>query len=425
MITDYTYNAQFIKYPNPKEFKIERKEAIEIKMNEEIIFDNDKKFFKFEYINDTDEEQTLYLSFNSEEDFDIILYLPESDKIERIPYYDRWARWDNGYSFILTNQGIYYIEFDGRIDSDKSVNTFSIFISGKILDTIDLNQKMYYKNLKFETSYKLNPSLIKVNNLIDDRYVFFTYKILDSYYDATHFNNPYTICNDNTEECSYDVKTYKFLKNNNYTIYLSFVSEINNSEKYYFPSYIFFPIFEDTIEEKEEGFYSFTEPKIYTIHLEELKDLCVLFINTDKVYSTINEDFSLENLKDYSFQEIRNYDYYYGNYVNYGYNYIILIILPEIGEYLTQFIIANNELMLSNPGDYTIPAGKNTIIYFDISRYENNLLYNSNYKQNLEEEEEEMDYINPLSFYNTIVTFSSPIENMILFSGYETKKKIL
>ena len=235
MITDYTYNAQFIKYPNPKEFKIERKEAIEIKMNEEIIFDDDKKLFKFEYINDTDEEQTLYLSFNSREDFDIILYLPESEKIERISY----DRWNNDNSFVLTNQGIYYIEFDGRIDSDKSVNTFSIFISGKILDTIDLNQKMYYKNLKIETFSKLNPSLIKVNNLIDDRYVFFTYKILDSYYGAT-YNNPYTICNDNTEECSYDVKTYKFLKNNNYTIYLSFVSNKNNYEKkYYFPSLYF------------------------------------------------------------------------------------------------------------------------------------------------------------------------------------------
>ena len=149
-------------------------------MNEEIIFDNDKKFFKFEYINDTDEEQTLYLSFNSREDFDIILYLPESDKIERIPYYDRWARWDNDYSFVLSNQGIYYIEFDGIIDYFRNVNKFSIFISGKILDTIDLNQKMYYKNLKLETFSRLNPSLIKVNNLIDDRYVFFTYKILDS-----------------------------------------------------------------------------------------------------------------------------------------------------------------------------------------------------------------------------------------------------
>ena len=426
IIDECLFLNMVIKYLEPIEFKLERKEAFEIKANEIISFDNSTKLFKFEYIKETDEEQILYISFNSREDFDIILYEPESDTIQKQSY-DYWEKYN---TFVIKKQGIYYIEFDGNIYSFLTENTFFIFISGNIIDRIDLSQRMYFNNLKIETKISLNPCSIKVNNLTEDRYVYFTYKIFDYY--NSDLNNPYTICNDNTEECTSNIVTYKFLKNNNYTIHLNFIYEKNSYEvKYYFPAYFFFPIFEDTVEVKEEGFYSFKVPKIYVIDLKKYEKpfFYVTFKNQDKVYSSyIENSFSLEELNNYSLREIYYYAYY-DSRLAYYYNNIVIIIIPEIGDNPTQFIIANNELSISKSGEYTIPAGKNAIIYFNIDKYSNNY-YSSNYKsenylgENKEEEEEDEDYyINPLTFFNRIDTFSSPDKNMILFSGLEVKEK--
>ena len=119
--------------------------------------------------------------------FRIILYYPESDKIQNEFYYDS----DKYITFPLTTQGVYYIEFYGTLKKLWE-NSFSIFISGEILDTIDLKKNYYHRQSKIKLDRMLNPYLIKVNNLTDDRYVYFSFD-LEAYseYYTNYFQNPF------------------------------------------------------------------------------------------------------------------------------------------------------------------------------------------------------------------------------------------
>ena len=100
--------------------------------------------------------------------------------------------------------------------------------SGSIIGTIDLSRKIYYNNIKIETKIQSNSSMIKVNNLTEDKYVFFSYKVIDQNYKT--FSNPFKICEDNNNNtnnnsCAENIVFYKFTKEKNYTIYIDFVTE--------------------------------------------------------------------------------------------------------------------------------------------------------------------------------------------------------
>ena len=422
IIDEMIFYNQVIKYSNPTEFKIERDEYIEIKPDEIISFSNNKKFFKFEFMKESDEEQVLYFLIDSSEYFDIILYGTESDIIQRVEYEGH----EIPPSFILRNEGTYYIEFFGRISSYLTANIFSIFISGSVIDRIDLSEKMYYKRLKLVSNINLNPSMIKVNNITEDRYAFFTYTILKYFLSFDELKNPFKICNDNTGECSSEIVAFKFLKNNNYTIYLYFI--YNDLNKYYsFPCYLFFPVFEDIIIDKPEGLYSFKEPKIFIFNFTEIEEsakIYVTFINQDKAYDFfIKDNFSFEVLNNNKLVEIYGRFKDYIGYENY-YKYIVIVITPKIGENPTQLIISNNILYISKSGDYLIPAGKRSIIYLDIDHNGNNRYNPVESEEEEEEEEKPKDYyINPLDFYNRIATLSSPEKIMLLFDGVEVQEK--
>ena len=404
IIDECLFTSAKIKYSNPIEFTPRKLNAIKIKTGEKFDLDDDKMLYKFEYKNNNIfEEQTLYFSINSYGEFTIIFYYPELDKIQT-EFHDRS---DKCITFPLTTQGVYYIEFYGSLKKSWE-NSFSIFISGEILDTIDLKKSYYYKQIKAELDRMLNPYLIKVNNLTDDRYVYFSFD-LEAYseYYPDSFYNPFTICNDDTGNCTKDTEDiviYKFLKNNNYTIYINFTCEMRGygDTIYYFPRYYFFPIFDDIVQLKDKGFYIFSDPRIYIINFKNFEKFYVIFNNKRKVFeSFIENEFSIEYLKDYSLEEVRYFTFYDEITCQYsGYKYLVLLIMPDLGDNPTQLIIANENLYIAESGDITIPAGKNYLINFELTS-----------------EEEDYYDVNPLTLLNTIVTISSPIKNMLLFTG--------
>ena len=267
--------------------------------------------FKFEYIKESEEKQELYLVFDTSDSFEIILYPPESDKIQKIDN-------DDELPFTLKEEGFYYFEFFKRNGGNFSGDVF-VFITGSIIDRIDLSKKIYYK-------IQLKPVTIKVTNITDDRYVFFTYKILDKY----PKNNPYKIFNDNSGECTSEIVSYKFFKNNNYTIYINFIYS-SLYDYYFFPYCFFFPIFEDTVEDKDVGIYSLNEPKLYIINFTKSENTIfyVGFRNQYKVYSFYaRNSFSLDDLNSYLLSEVQSYDHFYRS----GGNYLGFMVIPEMGE---------------------------------------------------------------------------------------------
>jgi hypothetical protein len=149
---------------------------------------------------------------------------------------------------------------------------------------------------------KTNPDLIKVINLKEDRYVFFDYKV-DGYYIE---NNPFVICNDNNDECSENIKIYQFLKENNYTIKIYAVPEDSSYPNiYYYVSYSFFPIFENTFKYIEQGYYEFSGLQIFAINMENKIEAYILRENIDTIYYSISEkDFTIDNLKDHNLVSI-------------------------------------------------------------------------------------------------------------------------
>ena len=401
IIEEAIARTNLIYYSGPKEFKLEKSnEAKEIKLEEEMYFDLEKSnYFKFEYNKESD-NQTLYFFSNSKEEFYIILFQNDNYNYNVLKYNKNR---DNIFKMFLS--GVYYIKLVGNKNYANIVNTFNIFITGGIIDTIDFSKKMYKKNFNFNFKLMPNPLIIKVNNLTENRNVYL--------HNNSYPTNPLEICNDNTNECTDSLFIYKFLKNNNYTIYVTPIPYDNYN--YYFPSYLFLPILKENVEEKEEGYYILPEPKIYTINLEINDYLFITFKNEQIVYLSLAEKkISLENFNNISFEVMLPNRYFYKNE---SYKYAVLITIPSFNnENQTAFIITNKLLNLTKPGEYIIQKGENPIIYYKIDLLSNNLIYKN-------EEEEEYQQ-NPLSFYNTLITFSSPIKNMkIIFSSLEPKEQ--
>ena len=195
IIDESLFTKEAIQYYQPVEFKLEQKVAKEIKFGEKekVKFDFEyRNYFKFEYKNESATDEILFFSSESQHDFYLILYESDSNKIQSSRFEGR----EKANSFKLSKSGIYYLEICLIYKMmQKSDDTFVLYKSGRIIDTIDLSQKIYYNNIKIETKVQSKPSMIKVNNLIEDKYVCFSYKVIDQDYKT--FSNPFKICEDN------------------------------------------------------------------------------------------------------------------------------------------------------------------------------------------------------------------------------------
>ena len=400
IIDESLFTEKTIKYYRPMEFKLETKVVKEIKIGEKVKFDSKiRNYFKFEYKNENVTDEILYFSSESQNYFYIILYEPDSNIIQSSEY----RQGENANTFKLLKSGIYYFEIIFNYNEDrKSDDSFILYKSGRIIDTIDLSRKIYYDNIKIETTVQPNPSMFKVNNLIEDKYACFSYKVKDQDYKT--FSNPFRICeddNNNDRNCKDNIFLYKFKKEKNYTIYIDFVMEKNSWDSiYYFPSYSFFPIYEDEIEEKKEGYYIISEPKLYYINSIN-KYINIIFNNEEAIYSSeANKNFSLDDLCNLSFEKNEKVI----NPKSYS-KYLIVIIIPSIFKNPTKFVIVNFYRSIMGQGNYEMNAGEYSLINY-VNAY---------------------NQFNPRNFTNIITTFSSPIKNLKIFSetvlGDETEEK--
>jgi len=400
IIDESLYTDEGIKYYQPVEFKLETKVAKEIKIGEKVEFDSEyRNYFKFEYKDDNVIDDILFFSSESQNNFYVILNEADSNKMQFSEYSSR----ENAYSFKLPKSGIYYLEICFNYNMDrKSDDSFILYKSGRIIDTIDLSRKIYYDNIKIETTVQSNSSMFKVNNLTEDKYVCFHYKVKDQDYKT--FSNPFKICEDNNinnnTNCTENIFLYKFNKDKNYTIYIDFVTEKNDHswrQTYYFPSYLFFPIYEDDIEEKKEGYYYISEPKLYYFNSSVRNAINLFFQNEEAIYSSeTNNNISLDDLCNLSFEK-RDKSIYPKSYLK----YLIVIIIPSISKNPTKFIYVHTNTIIMGQGEFQMTAGQYSVISY-------NNIYNR---------------FNPQNFTNIITTFSSPINNLKIFSEIVLKEE--
>ena len=376
------------------------KEAKEFNLGETVTFNlYNNNYFKLDYNPENEDNTTVFLTF--ENGIDLLNLQDPEHNIETIEckyYYETYIMELN-----LTTKGEYYFEFVS--DSNTFDNSFTSFVPGKIIDTINLNQNVYYSKIKIETlsDYQMY-SMYKVKDLIEDKYVFFGYE--KSFYFDDNYTNPFIICNEYNDDCVKNVKLYKFLKGYEYTIYINFVNLYNTSYYFYFP-FLFFPISQNTIKKIEQGYHTSLEPIIYYFNLEKNQNLYSYFKDCQNVFiSLTNEEITLDNFVNLDFHEISECEASFSS-SNYG----IIVAFPKINmyNYITSKVVVADDIIYNvNDEKINIPKGKTKII-----NLKNN---NSNEPNNNKEIKDE----NPLNLYNILTTYSSPEKNMKFISDVDS-----
>ena len=231
------------KFYSPKE--INKTIIKEIHFEEETYFNlENNSIFQFEYNHNlSDREQKLSIFFNGYFLLDIIL--THKDEIKR-DYYN----YNTDFDFILTDSGKYYLEIYKSFNSyiDTKEGTFILLLTERLIDIIDLSEKEYKNDKMIKLPRKPNPNYYIVNNLKKDKQFNFTFEKKGINYER---ENPFIICNNNTDECIENVTSYNFTKGNNYTIYINYLSAIDqDGQYYYYPS---FRLYNDNRDDDDEG----------------------------------------------------------------------------------------------------------------------------------------------------------------------------
>ena len=414
------------------EFKLQKPDFIKFDIEEEVSFNfEDRNYFKFEYTHESDSPQEIYFYFSSMYNF----YVLFTDEL-KTSIFEFNTNEKELMKIILTKSGTYYIEFYSP-NSTYSIydNRFISFFPGKIIiDTIDLSEKMYYRKSKVEKIKAIvEPNIsniYKVKNLKNDTLIYFSYTIEneeeeEDVFGSNEFSNPFEICNDNTNNCTNNITFFKFLKGNEYTIYIHFAKNLWREESnfYYYPTYMFFPIFEGKYELVEEGFYSTSDPKVYIVDIKDKFFIHLYHYNAMKVYMSFsNEINDLSGINSLTFKGISNLTLITG--AN-GFNYAILIFIPKMNDNSAKIIIANELIKKHNQeeSEYNNFEGKNAIIIFTKTNENMENEYDwlssqkilkklSQYEDSEEEEEDECEEDKKTFSYHNLTTFSSEENNM-------------
>ena len=260
---------------------------------------------------------------------------------------DKRYEYKNNIYFSIKEPGIYYVDFDVlSVDNQNCKGSFNYFYVQN-LDKINLDEKIYWKNYDFYIELNMASDIIKISNLTQDRYVYFYYKEKLDY--SKKFDNPFEICNDSNDTCTKNITFYKFLKDYDYTIKVNSV-KYSSDRYYYYYSFGIFPIFEDTIEHNQQGYYLFTEPKIFFIDLRNITELTAILKNGENIYSaTSNYEITLDNINNFEFKHsygwdnekefLKNRD---GN-SNYG----VIILIPSFTNDNPSKVMTEREEMIS------------------------------------------------------------------------------
>ena len=297
---------------------------------------------------------------------------------------------------ILDQEGDYYFEIISNRWFFNLDNSFTTFVVGEVIETIDLNKKFYFSTIKIEEEENQNPSIYKVKNLKESKYVFFYSQKIENGYDLNEEKlNPFIVCNDNTQECKQNIILYYFEKENEYTIYINFIKYESDFDIYYYYPFLFFPIIKTTIENRSKGMIITSVPKIYNINLDSKATLNLNVLHSDKFFITeadspITEN-NINDIQNLYFRESTSDEPFE---LNNKYKYTILIVMPSIDKYLNKdvrVLIADYSINNVTTKELIIPAKKNCIIFSPNCLYEDK---------------------NPLRFYNILAIFSSSSNNM-------------
>jgi hypothetical protein len=173
--------------------------------------------------------------------------------------------------------------------------------------------------------------------------------------------------------CKSNITFYKFEKGKEYTIYINYVTQNEDSlirgKIFCYPTYMFFPIIKDTFEDIKEGFYTLSEPKIFNLDSTDKSYLYAYFENPSKIYishSLVKANHT--NIITLKLEESNPNgpiqlieDKLYKN--------IIIIAIPLNDK--IQFAISNI-IINKYKEEISIEAGKNAIFFYNIN-YQTNM----------------------------------------------------
>ena len=363
--------------------KEKNKKPIELKFCNKISLNPRKNYFTYNHL--TDEKLIFSMKILKNKSDDELLFLTLKRDNEVIKTYTNQG--EDLIEIIFEKKGKYSLEVYPYYDE----NIFFYFYPfNSRIEEIDLTKK-YYSGFAF----KNNSAYYKVNNLKEDKLVYFTFGFDWIDYDKSLF----TICEKKNNECITNVYSYNFLKGKEYIIYFNFKEYLKKLWSITIIDYNFFPIFENTIQNNiKEGHYIINSPKIFIIENNnglyfDVFNARPYFIPSDGSFKKnnlprINEKYYLDPIKIYSF------------YLEKNSKYRTIIFIPEENDKLKQIFITNTRIEDSNDfNQIEVKAGKNALIYFD------------------EREEYPYNYysIKKIIYYFQI--FSSPVNNIKFVSN--------
>ena len=260
----------------------DEKQAIDIKFGYKVEYDKNRNYFRFIYEGSNETKIFFDIDYHQA---DLNLIYPSGEKaylkIEDVGD--------------LTENGTYFIEVICKSYACELGGYFNSFILGDIMDTIDLSKNVYFsdKQISIRDSYYYGDLEYKVNNLNEDKYVYFEMEIYnDIYYNEEYYpyypDDPhlapygeYTIFEvvniHNSSESKRNVKIYEFKKGNEYIIKIhSLISKYDyyrEKRDFYYQKYFFFRISEQNFKKitGEETLISSEGPMICLINPNNLK----------------------------------------------------------------------------------------------------------------------------------------------------------
>ena len=227
-------------YLNSFSFEYQPKELSkikDIKLEEEVNFDFEQKLvYKFEYNHKGDKNQKLSLIFGDDPYCDIYL---TNEKGDAKAIFVNGKR-DDAY-FELSESGKYYLELFSINDYSQS-GTFILDLPDKLIDIIDFSEKIYRNDKGIVVERPLDGKYYIVDNLQKDITIQFNYEKYKkkSQYLQAYEENPFVVCNNNTNKCENNVIKYLFKKGNKYTIFINYIYTLEDGYGfYYYPPFNF------------------------------------------------------------------------------------------------------------------------------------------------------------------------------------------
>ena len=363
--------------------KYEKENPIKLKFFDKIIFNPEKDYFVYDHL--VDEKLVIYIDIDLNKYGKIFVTSTGNNGIiKKYGFYRITLQEIN-----FEKKGRYFLEFINIEDLEEENNLINIYFYpfNILIEEIDLTKYKYsgcFINDKLPTYNNGYLAYYKVNNLKEDKQVYFTF---GNYLDFYNYS-PFIICRNTNDNCRNNIFSYNFLKGKEYTIYIT----LNDNLPKAIINFCFFPIFQKSIQNMaQEGYFIIDSPKILII--DKNKEFCFDIFNIKIYFISSQEIFNKEQiLPEVEHSFINNIDTY-SFCLEKNTKYEKIILIPEENNKISQIYITSKRFEVSYPIE--IKSGENALIMLD-------KIYNDQYK------------IKSLEYY--FQTFSSPVKNMRFIS---------